>query len=43
LGRYSKPSLIQINEAKDTPERQKKPRKQINGNYNNIDCADEYK
>jgi hypothetical protein len=40
---YSKPSLIRIDEAKDVLKDKKKPRKQINGKFNNIDSADENK
>jgi hypothetical protein len=32
-----------INEAKDSPKRQKYIRKQINGKFNNIVSADGYK
>jgi hypothetical protein len=35
--------VIRINEAKDGPKRNKKPRKQINGKFNNIDSSDENK
>jgi hypothetical protein len=41
---HSDHSVIHINEAKDNIKRQKKNlRKQINGTFNNISCADENK
>jgi hypothetical protein len=35
--------VIRINEAKDSPKRQNKIRKQISGKFNNMDNADENK
>jgi hypothetical protein len=40
--KYSKPSIIRINEAKIAPKNKKKKlRKQINGKFNNIGTTDE--